>query len=147
MFFFPWKTIIVRFLVRIAFQLSVFFCRFHFLFFIFRFSFFVFRFSVFVFVFCFPFFVFWFRFLLFVFRFSLFVFFLHRRSAPGELCSPALVLYFNFFNFARNVPFKLFWLQQFSSIISETLPSARKRIFFCKCYKNLSKKHFHRSPY
>ena len=74
-YFFPWKTRIVRFLVRIAFQLSVFFCRFHFLFFIFRFSFFVFRFSVFVFVFCFPFFVFWFRFLLFVFRFSLFVFF------------------------------------------------------------------------
>ena len=80
MLFFPRKTIIVRFLVGIAFQLSVFFCRFHFLFFIFRFSFFVFRFSVFVFVFCFPFFVFWFRFLLFVFRFLLFVFFFFALS-------------------------------------------------------------------
>ena len=48
LFFFPWKTRIVRFSAGVAFQLSVFFCRFHYLFFIFlgfRFSFFNFQFS------------------------------------------------------------------------------------------------------
>ena len=78
------------FFAFLFFQLSVFF----FIVFIFYFSFLGFRFLIFSFRFRILFSVFWFLIVFFAFCFSFFAFlffFLHCRSAPGELCSPALV--------------------------------------------------------
>ena len=110
---------------------SFLFFRFQFFFF----SFFIFRFSFFVF--CF-----------FFFRSTFF--FRYRRSAPGELRTPALVYILTNATFeyqACHLVRYILLVKLISKNVTGRLSSSRKTIFFCKCYKNLSKKPFHRSPY
>ena len=93
LFYFSFQIFIFCFMFFIfCFRFSSLFSVFHFKFFIFRSSFSLFVFRFLFFVFRFKFYIFCVSFSLFIVRFS----FLHCRSAPGELRSPALVLfYFN----------------------------------------------------
>ena len=106
----------------------------HFSFFVYHFLFFVFQCSV------FGFFVFRSRF----FEFIFFFFFLWR-SAPGELCSPALVLFYfiltnaNFEYQACHLVRYILLIKLISKNVTGRLSSSRKTIFFCKIYNNLSK--------
>ena len=151
-FWFPFFNFLFSFFV-LSFYLSFFIVRFRFLFSVFQF--FDFRFSIFVF--CFLFFVFRFSFFFTIFSFFT-IFFLivvlrqasSARRPSCKLAGPRFILFY--FKYApHRIPSMSSCAVQFTRQIDKKndtgrLSSSRKRIFFCKCYKNLSKKPFHRSP-